>query len=195
MIINGQACLAVLPCEEDLVSLRLERIAVPTPAQFDELFAVCRQAPNYWMLTEGKQLPGRDAIERWFDGSDLPAGRTALDNHIFGIRDGEELIGVVMVLRGWRYPEQATIGLLLLAERCQGRGYGREVCMQVEEMVRSWPGMATMRIGVISTNEPAFPFWHKMGYLETGERKRDMSFIADIVILEKSLYAASETTI
>jgi len=47
--------------------------------------------------------------------------------------------------------------------------------------------MAAIRIGIIASNAPAFPFWHKMGFAETGERKRDLSFMADTVILEKPL--------
>jgi len=171
------------------VSLRLERIAAPRPTEFDELFGVCQQAPNYWMLTEGKRLPRREAIEAWFDGSELPAGRSLGDQFIYGLRAEGELIGVAMILRGWRYPEQATIGLLLLSERWQGRGYGREAYAQIEDLVRTWPGMQTMRIGIIASNEPAFPFWRRMGFLETGERKRDLSFMAETVILEKPLAA------
>lgn len=169
------------------VPLRLERIAAPRPHELDELYAVCCQAPNYWMLTEGKQLPGKDAIARWFDGSDLPPGRSIGDQQTFGVRLGDELIGVVTALRGWRYPEQAMISLLLLSERWQGYGYGRQAYELMEQQIARWPGMQLVRIGIIASNAPAFPFWRKMGFAETGERKRDISFLAETVILEKPL--------
>ena len=169
------------------MGLRLERIVSPHQSQLDELYAVCCKAPNYWRLTEGKLLPGREAVFAWFDGSELPPGRNPLDQHIYGVREGDELIGVVMVLRGWRYPEQAMIGLLLLAESRQGLGIGREVYAQLEDIVRAWPGIVSIRIGIIASNTLAFPFWRKMGFVETGERKRDLSFLAETIILEKPL--------
>lgn len=169
------------------MSIRLERIISPSAAQLAELYAVCSQAPNYWQLTEGKLLPGKAAIAGWFDGSELPVGRKPDDQQIYGVRLGAELIGMVMALRGWRYPEQALIGLLLLSERWQGKGLGRSVYEAIESIIRSWPGMRVVRIGIIASNTPAFPFWHRMGFRETGERRRDLSFLADTILLEKAL--------
>jgi GNAT superfamily N-acetyltransferase len=146
------------------------------------------------MLTEGKRMPGRDAIAAWFDGSELPAGRRVGDQHIYGIHHDDELIGVAMVLRGWRYPEQAMVGLLLLAEAWQGRGLGRAVYTLLEHQIATWPGMEAVRIGVIASNAPAFPFWRRMGFAETGERKRDISFLAETVILEKRLPQRAAST-
>lgn len=169
------------------VPLRLERIVAPRQAELDELYAVCCQAPDYWLRTEGKQLPRKEAIAKWFDGSELPPGRSIGDQQIFGIRLGDELIGVITALRGWRYPEQTMINLLLLSERWQGYGYGRQAYELMEQQIARWPGMALVRIGIIASNAPAFPFWRKMGFAETGERKRDISFLAETIILEKPL--------
>ncbi|WP_374350190.1 GNAT family N-acetyltransferase [Chitinimonas sp.] len=169
------------------MALLLQRIVWPSRAQLNELHALCCKAPNYWLITEGKRMPGRDAIAAWFDGSELPVGRSIGDQHIFAILDGETLIGVAMALRGWRYPEQAQIGLLLIGEPWQGRGIGREAYQLLEREIASWPGMQTLRIGIIASNGPAFVFWRRMGFAETGERRRDISFLAETRFLEKRL--------
>ena len=57
----------------------------------------------------------------------------------------------------------------------------------IEQMIAAWPGMRSVRIGVVETNHQAFPFWHKMGFAENGERYQRDGFIADIIILEKQL--------
>ncbi|GAB3262709.1 hypothetical protein GCM10027296_37770 [Chitinimonas naiadis] len=169
------------------MTIRLTRIVAPNQTQLSELYQVCSQAPGYWRLTEGKSLPSRDAIAAWFTGSELPAGRNVADQQIYGVFHGEELVGVTMLLKGWRYPGQSMIGLLLLSERWQGQGLGRQAYERIEQLIRGWPGMRTVRIGIIASNEPAFPFWRKLGFVETGERKRDLSFLADTILLEKSL--------
>lgn len=176
------------------MSLRLDPIVAPNAEQIDQLHAVCCQAPNYWLLTEGKRMPAREAVAAWFDGSELPPGRSILDQDIFGICVEEQMVGVTMVLRGWRYPEQAMIGLLLLAEPWQGRGLGRRVYRRLEQDALRWPGIAVMRIGIVASNAPAFPFWYQQGFVETGERKRDLSFLADTVMLEKRLMQDGPTS-
>jgi len=175
------------------VTIQLTRIVAPSAAQLSELYQVCSEAPRYWRLTEGKALPARDAIAGWFDGNELPPGRNIADQQIYGIHYAGQLVGVTMLLKGWRYPGQSMISLLLLAERWQGQGLGRLAYERVEQLIRSWPGMRTVRIGIIASNEPAFPFWRKLGFSETGERKRDLSFLADTILLEKNLAALPQT--
>ncbi|WP_169730227.1 GNAT family N-acetyltransferase [Chitinimonas koreensis] len=173
------------------MSIRLERIVVPDAAQLNAVLAVASQAPNYWLLSEGKGMPGRDAVAAWFDGRQLPPGKSIGDQQIYGIHlddPDQTLIGIVMVLRGWPYPEQASIGLLLLAESWQGKGLGRLAYLEVEALAQRWPRIETMRIGVVASNEPAFPFWRRLGFRETGERRRDAGFLADTVVLEKPLH-------
>jgi ribosomal protein S18 acetylase RimI-like enzyme len=79
------------------------------------------------------------------------------------------------------------IGLLLVAESFQRRGIGALAYRRLEEMIAAWESMESIRIGVIETNLPAFDFWHRMGFVETGERSRSDQYIGDTVILEKRL--------
>ena len=80
-----------------------------------------------------------------------------------------------------------VLGLLLFAEDAQGRGHGRRVVAQVERLVAGWPGMVSLRIGVVATNAGGLAFWRKMGFAETGEAVQQPQNIAPTLILEKPL--------
>ncbi|GLR12643.1 hypothetical protein GCM10007907_14330 [Chitinimonas prasina] len=172
---------------EGRLDFRLERIVVPSQAQLDGVYQLACAAPGYWQLTEGKRSPGREAVAAWFDGSDLPPGKSLGEQHALGVWVGEELVGMATVLRSWPYPDQAMIKLLLLSERWQGRGLGRRIFAELEQLVLRWPRISTLRISIIASNAPAFAFWRKLGFAETGERKREHGFLADAVVLEKPL--------
>ena len=82
------------------------------------------------------------------------------------------------------------LGLLIIREDYQGRGIGKQAYEEIEKFIRtSWPEITVVRIGVIATNEPAFPFWRGRGFKENGQRKpyRENEIISENVILEKPL--------
>jgi ribosomal protein S18 acetylase RimI-like enzyme len=81
------------------------------------------------------------------------------------------------------------LGLLLLDQAHQGRGLGRATYLALENFLRSWAGIHTIRIGVVMTNEAVLPFWKSLGFKETGFRKpyHDGSVKSETIILEKQL--------
>ncbi|MDK2122473.1 GNAT family N-acetyltransferase [Parachitinimonas caeni] len=168
------------------VTLQWKRVFTPTADDISDVMTVCRSTPAYWRLTEGR-LPDQAEVCGWFGLDNLPQGFTLADAFNFIIYCEQEVIGFCQILRGWRYPEQSTIGLLLVVESWQGRGVGRQIYQQIEALVRDWPGMEWIRAGVIATNLPAFPFWYRMGFVDTGERRQELQFLAETVILEKRL--------
>ena len=169
-----------------MAEIKLTRLETPTPSQLAELQRVCDEAPGYFLTCEGK-LADVNQAAGWFDDHNLPPGYTADDHFVFAVKLGGMLVGACNVLRGWKTPEQSIIGLLLLSEKHQRRGIGGQVYHMVETIIRDWPGMRSVRIGVNEPNLPAFPFWHKMGFRENGERHRLDKFVGDIIILEKPL--------
>jgi GNAT superfamily N-acetyltransferase len=162
---------------------RLDRARM-TDAQFDALVAVVLDAPAYSMAVEGK-LPSADDVPAMM--TDVPPGYPLSDKYFFGIYRDDAMIGCADVLRGWKFATQSMIGLLLLAQPFQRCGYGALAYRRLEETIGAWQGMESIRIGIIETNLPAFGFWHRMGFAETGERSRLAQYIGDAVILEKRL--------
>jgi RimJ/RimL family protein N-acetyltransferase len=143
-------------------------------------------APAYALCTEGK-LPGeRDGAELF--ESLAPNGR-ASDKSVFSIRENGSDVGVIDIYRRWNTPTKAMIGLLLLVESAQGRGLGARAyeLLRMRLIEEYGTQFETLRIGVIETNTQAFPFWRKLGFTETGERKRSDEFIDDVILLERPL--------
>jgi RimJ/RimL family protein N-acetyltransferase len=101
------------------------------------------------------------------------------------------MIGCADVLRGYPDRPRAVIGLLLLTEQWQRQGLGRAFARLVEQAIAAWPEIERLRIGVISTNPGALEFWHKLGYVKTGEvRSGAPDFRGDIIALEKPVARA-----
>ncbi len=140
--------------------------------------------PKYFLATEGRIAQANASADEF---TVLPPGMHDDDKFFYGIYVGDELIGCADVLRGFRFANKATLGLLLLRESHQGKGYGAKVYAMLEEIMKSWPHIDTIRLGVVENYGDALTFWRKMGFIETGERKIDAQYIADVIVLEKYL--------
>ena len=164
----------------------LRRIATPvaTDAELAALTEVVLGAPGYSQQVEGRAPAAADVPALL---ADLPPGFTHEDKFFYGIWVNGRMVGCADVLRGWKHAGQSMIGLLLLREDAQGQGYGREACGLLEDIARNWPGMASMRVGVVSTNTGGLAFWRRMGYAETGERVKLPQYLGETIILEKPL--------
>jgi diamine N-acetyltransferase len=57
---------------------------------------------------------------------------------------------------------------LMIDERFQGRGYGRDALEAVVEIVKG-RGLGTLRLSVIQENTDALEFYRRNGFAETGE--------------------------
>jgi ribosomal protein S18 acetylase RimI-like enzyme len=141
--------------------------------------------PDYYLAISGNPAAPNEAENEFVE---LPPDFPRADQFIFGFYLGDELIGCAGMFRGFRSANKVMLGLLLIAEKYQGQGHGTQVYAELEKIMASWPGIDTVRLGVIETNTEAFPFWRKMGFSETGERKpKTPSYIADIIVMEKNL--------
>lgn len=91
---------------------------------------------------------------------------------VLGAWQGDELVAVVDLLRG--YPEDGTafIGLLEVHGKHQCRGLGATTYGLVEQLVAShWPEIHKFRLAVVDTNADAAKFCITMGFEPTGEAK------------------------
>lgn len=147
---------------------------------------VLESAPHYSLNVSGKpQAP--NAAEEVFAA--LPDNFVSSNKLVFGIELNSSLIGCIDLLKGFPSPDTVMIGLLLLRESHQAKGLGREAYNQLEVTLRDWPGVKTVRISVVKSNEEVLGFWKKLGFVETGVRRPYQNGLvsSEAIILEKPL--------
>jgi len=159
------------------------RLLTGQPAEVAALQCVLEAAPDYFLRVTGT-LPGEAEARSTFTA--LPRDKGYEDKFVWGLYEGEAMIGCADVIRGYPVREKAVIGLLLLAQPWQRRGLGRAFSGLVEHAIADWPEILRLRIGVVASNEGALAFWRKLGYRETGEIKAgEQEFVGQVVVLEK----------
>jgi GNAT superfamily N-acetyltransferase len=128
--------------------------------------ALLESNAGYTERVSGRPPARGDGLEVLRDG---PPDLKPDQKHCFGAwRDGT-LIGVADVLQSWPNPQTAHIGLLLVHGAHEGMGAGRALHDHLLGVVRGWPGIDTLRLGIVETNAAgAEPFWTKLGYRPTG---------------------------
>jgi GNAT superfamily N-acetyltransferase len=147
---------------------------------------ILEAAPAYAMCTEGVLPSAKDGAALF---ASLAPNGNAQEKSVFAICENARDVGVIDIYRRWNTPTKIMIGLLLLIEPVQGRGLGVRAYEMLRSRLVSEHGTQfdTLRIGVIETNTQAFPFWRKLGFIETGERKRSDEFIGEVILFERPL--------
>ena len=170
-------------------SITLRRLS-PTAEAIGLVQSVIDAAPEYSELTCGSP-PAPDSATLIFEA--LPPGKDHRDKFVFAVYRDDQAVGVVDLVRGYPSPAKAMLGLLLIAESCQGCGIGRDAYYLVEQVARQWPEIRSVRIGVVEANSKVLPFWHRVGFMATGEAKpyADGSVISQVLVLERALGSAA----
>ncbi len=153
-----------------------------SPEQFLAVQRVLEDAPDYSLRISGRP-PGPRAVDAMVTA--LPPGMTYEDKFVYGIYLEGQMIGCVDLICGFPQARTAMLGLLLFAESFQGRGFGMQAYQKIEAIVRSWPGVDTIRIGILATNANVLPFWQKIGFVDTHERSFQGGY--EVLIYEKKL--------
>ena len=166
------------------MTLELHRLQPEAATERAALTAVVLAAPRYSLCVRGR-LPHASDVDELLH--ELPPAYLLAQKHTFGIYDAGVMIGCADVLKGWKHERQCMLGLLLLAEAVQGQGVGRRAYDLLEQVIRRWPGIDSIRIGVISTNAQALGFWRKRGFIETGEQRMMPGYTGPLLLLEKPL--------
>lgn len=137
-------------------------------ADADALQLLIESDPGYTERLTGYPPGPSDALSLLIG---RPDGVADDDKIVLGGWANESLVSVVDVLRHWPAKGIAHIGLLLVDGRQQGKGIGRRTLDALYVAANAWSGLRRWRISVVRTNERALAFWHRMGYVETGEIK------------------------
>ena len=151
-----------------------------------DLQTVLEAAPRYaFNVSGGVQPPA--AAENVF--SSLPDGFSSANKFVYGIELDSMLIGCMDLLRGYPKPDTVMLGLLLLQESHQGKGFGRESFFMMENLLQEWPEIKKIRICVVESNGEVLGFWKKLGFADTGFRRpyESGSFTSQAIVLQKLL--------
>lgn len=164
------------------------RFLEPTPATLADVQRVAEACPAYYRAIRGGPAPASEAADT-FDFTDLPPGIDPANVFFFGLHHHGRMVGVANMTRGYKAPDAAWLGWLIIEETLQGQGLGRQAYGLLEAHARQWPDVRRMQLAVVRTNTTAFPFWARMGFTDTGARKpwNEGSVESESHILEKRL--------
>ena len=87
----------------------------------------------------------------------------------FGIYNGDEMVGYVMVIYDYDIPEY-DIWHMMIDEKHQGKGYGKAALEQVLAYIKTKPFGDSNRVTLTCNmdNTKALALYQNMGFLETG---------------------------
>jgi GNAT superfamily N-acetyltransferase len=155
------------PLPNASTGLRLRPLDPDSAADVAAVAGLIEADPGYTQRADGRDPEPGDA-----EGllRDAPPGVGPDDKVALGALDGDRLVAVVDLIRGWPTSGTALVGLLQVHARHQGRGWGRIVHdLLLEWVTRNWPETRAMRAVIVAPNAPhADPFWRAMGYQPQG---------------------------
>ncbi|MGE3607963.1 MAG: GNAT family N-acetyltransferase [Bacteriovoracaceae bacterium] len=142
--------------------------------------------PTYFLNVSG-EIAGQGEGEEAFKA--LPSNFPREDKHVLGISFEEKFIGVIDCLIGYPSKEKAHIGLLLIGESGQSQGFGKLAYLQLEEYLKRFRSISTIRLSVVESNNEVLAFWEKMGFQRTGEVRpySNMQIQSNSFIMEKKI--------
>ena len=154
-----------------------------------------REAPDYWLLAEGRCDPDRQAAEFFTDG---PPGSDLSLTHHLGLflspedlhsdsgrmgtsppprgegrgvggtgEDTLRLSGVAELSYGFPEPTDAYLGLMMLGPWAQGAGHGKAFLAEAERLART-RNAPRLYLAVLEANPRARAFWEREGFAPTG---------------------------
>lgn len=92
------------------------------------------------------------------------------DFYPFGAYAGDEPVGFVMYCFNYNHSRfQAFIMRLMVDEKFQGKGYGREIMKQVLDVFRANDKIKNVGISYEPSNEGARKLYASLGFVEPGE--------------------------
>lgn len=128
-----------------------------------------REAPDYWLMAEGRCDPAHQASEFF---TDAPPNCDPAHSDRLGLFVDHRLSGVAEVSYGFPEPSDAYLGLMLLGPWAQGKGHGRMFLAHAEALARKRHA-ARLYLAVLDGNPRGRAFWMREGFVPTGLRGQD----------------------
>lgn len=142
-----------------------------------------REAPDYWLLAEGRCDPAHQAQEFF---TDAPPNCDPAQSDRLGLFVSQRLSGVAELSYGFPERNDAYLGLMLIGPWAQGAGHGKAFLAHVETLARKRHA-PRLYLAVLDANPRGRAFWLREGFTPTGLRRQDGTTGHWIERLEKIL--------
>lgn len=128
-----------------------------------------REAPDYWLLAEGRCDPQAKASDFF---TDAPPNCDPSRSDRLGLFLNQRLSGAAELSYGFPEPSDAYLGLMLLGPWAQGAGHGRAFLAHVETLARKRHA-PRLYLAVLDVNPRGRAFWEREGFTGTGLSRKD----------------------
>lgn len=128
-----------------------------------------REAPDYWLMAEGRCDPEAQAQDFF---TDAPPNCDPAHSDRLGLFLNHRLSGVAEVSYGFPEPSDAYLGLMILGPWAQGSGHGRAFLAHAETLARKRHA-ARLYLAVLDANSRGRAFWEREGFKGTGLTRKD----------------------
>lgn len=138
------------------------------PVKDRETVAACLlEAQDYYHLWRG-HAPGPVEVEEVFTAG--PPGCDPARSHRLGFFLDTRLSGVAELSFGFPEPEDAYLGLMILAPLARNQGHGATFIAHIETLARPAP---RLYLAVLNANLKGRAFWQAHGFTATGVSRFD----------------------
>ena len=145
---------------------RLIRPLDPTRDRND-VAVLLLQAADYYHLWLGHD-PGPEQVDEVFTA--CPPNCDPARSQRLGLFLDGQLAGVAELSFGFPLPEDAYLGLMILAPAARGHGHGAAFTSHLETLARHSP---RLYLGVLQANARGHAFWARQGFVPTGVSRFD----------------------
>jgi GNAT superfamily N-acetyltransferase len=128
-----------------------------------------REAPDYWLLAEGRCDPAAQAQDFF---TDAPPNCDPAQSDRLGLFLNQRLSGVAEVSYGFPEPSDAYLGLMILGPWAQGGGHGKAFLAHAEALARKRHA-SRLCLAVLDVNPRGRAFWEREGFKGTGLSRKD----------------------
>ena len=133
----------------------------------DAVTALLQEAQDYYHLWLG-HAPGADQVEEVFSAA--PPGCDPGTSHRLGLCLDGILSGVAELSFGFPAPQDAYLGLMILAPKARNKGHGASFTAHIESLARP---AAHLYLAVLEANPKGRAFWEAEGFTPTGISRHD----------------------
>ena len=128
-----------------------------------------REAPDYWLMAEGRCDPEAQAQDFF---TDAPPNCDPAESDRLGLFLNHRLSGVAEVSYGFPEPSDAYLGLMILGPWAQGAGHGKAFLAHAEGLARKRHA-PRLYLAVLDVNPRGRAFWERGGFKGTGLTRKD----------------------
>lgn len=127
----------------------------------EDALDLARRAADYAVLEIG-HAPDADYIHSFF--TECPPGLDATCLLNFGIMEEPAMVGMICIARGYEYPDDWWIGLMLIDPAFRAQGIGHKVISDIKTRAKS-SGTNMLKLAVLVANPRALQFWKREGFV------------------------------